>query len=122
MPASMSPNVKAAVCSCLAALLFTSACGQQTGAGTQAADERAIRELDGQWSKAAAASDLDSTVSYYRDDATLLPPNAAVVVGKPAIRALWASMLVPGSSISWQPNQVMVSRSGDLAYLTGTYI
>ena len=74
-----------------------------------------------EWSKTAAANDLEGTVSYYSDDATLLPPNASAVTGKPAIHALWASMLSPGSTISWQANKVEVSRSGDLAYLTGSY-
>lgn len=65
-----------AFCGCLALLLLATACNQQTPADTRAADESAIRDLDAQWSKTAAANDLEGTISYYSDDASLLPPNA----------------------------------------------
>ena len=78
---------KTAVCGCFALLLLVSACGQQTPADTRAADENAIRDLDAQWSKTAAANDLEGTVSYYSDDASILPPNAPSASGKQAIRA-----------------------------------
>ena len=113
--------IRFAFCSCLGALLLVSGCGPQMP-DTRAADEIAIRELDAQWSKTAAANDVDGTVSYYSDDATLLPPNAPIAVGKQAIRASWASLLGPGVSVSWQVSKVEVSRSGDLAYLVGTYL
>jgi uncharacterized protein (TIGR02246 family) len=106
---------------CLALVLFISACGQQTPPDTRSADESTIRDLDAQWSKTAAANDLDGAVSYYSEDAALLPPNAPVATGKPAIRAIWATLLVPGASVSWQPSNVEVARSSDLAYSMGSY-
>jgi uncharacterized protein (TIGR02246 family) len=106
---------------CLVLVLFVSACGQQTPPDTRAADEAAIRDADIQWSKTAATNDVDGTISYYSDDASVLPPNASIVSGKQAIRAVWASLLVPGASESWQPSKVEVSRSGDLAYTMGVY-
>ncbi len=112
---------KAAFCACLALLLISSSC-QHTPAETRAADETTIRDLDAQWSKTAAANDLDGTVSYYSDDAILLPPNAPIATSKQAIRASWASLLGPGVSVSWKVSKVEVSRSGDLGYLIGTYL
>ncbi len=106
---------------CLSLLLLTSACTQQPP-DTRAADEAAIRDLDAQWSKAASANDLDGTVAFYSDDATVLPPNAPIATTKAAIRALWTSLLVPGAAVSWQATKVEVSRSGDLGYLLGTYV
>jgi len=111
---------KAVFCAGLTLLVLASSCGQQM-ADTRAADESAIRDLDAQWSKAAGANDLESTVSFYSDDATLLPPDAPIAIGKQAIRASWASMLGPGVSISWSVSKVEVARSGDLAYLIGVY-
>jgi uncharacterized protein (TIGR02246 family) len=111
----------AAFCACLASLLLASSCGQPAPVDTRAADEKAIRDLDAQWSRTAAANDLEGTVSFYTDDATLLPPNAPIAVGKQAIRASWASLLGPGVAVSWQVKSVEVARSGDLAYLIGTY-
>ena len=103
---------------CLALLSFTVACQQ---ADTRAADESALKDLDAQWSKAAAAKDLEITVSYYADDAVLMPPNAPVAAGA-AIRDFWKSMIAsPGFAGGWKATKVEVSRSGDLAYLRGSY-
>jgi uncharacterized protein (TIGR02246 family) len=111
----------AVFCACLASLLFAASCGQPAPVDTRAADEKAIRDLDAQWSRTAAANDLEGTVSFYTDDATLLPPNAPIAIGKQAIRASWASLLGPGVAVSWQVKSVEVARSGDLAYLIGAY-
>ena len=106
---------------CLGLLLATSACTQQPSADNHAAEEAALRATDAQWSKTAALHDLDGTVAYYSDDAILLPPNAPIVADKAAIRALWAEMVAPTSSISWQVSKVEVARSGELGYVTGVY-
>ena len=110
-------------CACVAILLVSSACNQQAQQppDNRAADESTIRNLDAQWSKTAAAGDLEGTVSYYSDDASAFPPNSPIATGKQAIHATWASLLTPGVSVSWQASKVEVSRSGDLAYLTGMY-
>ncbi len=110
-----------ALCACLALLLFASACTQPPQPDTRAADEAAVRDADAQWSKTAGSGDVDGTVSYYVDDASLLPPNAPIANGKQAIRAMWASLLVPGTTISWDASKVEVARSGDLATVMGTY-
>src|SRR5271157_5887189 len=111
----------AVFCGCLAIFLLASGCGPQTPPDTRAAYEKAIRDLDAQWAKAAVDKDLDATVSYYSDDASLLPPNAPIATGNHAIRAVWAPILGPDVSLSWSPSKVEVARSGDLAYLIGVY-
>jgi len=108
-------------CCCVALLLLASACTQQTPPDTRAADESAVRDADAQWAKTAMTNDLDGTVSYYTDDASMLPPNAPIATGKPAIRAVWATMLSPDTAVSWQVTKADVARSGDLAYVMGTY-
>lgn len=113
---------KLVLCICLVlALLVPAACTKKTAADTRAADESAIRNLDAQWSKTAAANDLEGAVSYYSDDASMLPPNAPIATGKPAIRAVWATLLNPDVAVTWQVSKVEVARSGDLAYLVGVY-
>lgn len=106
---------------CLALLLFASGCGSGTPKDTRAADESALRAADAEWSKAAASKDLNATVSYYSDDASLLAPNAPIASGKESIREAWNSMLGPDVSLTWQADKVDVARSGDLAYVTGAY-
>ncbi len=112
---------KAVYCGCLALILIASGCTQQPAADTRAADEAAVKDTDAQWSKAAMANDLDGTVSFYSDDASLLPPNAPIATGKAAIRAVWAAMLTPDTTVSWQVTKADVARSGDMAYVVGTY-
>jgi uncharacterized protein (TIGR02246 family) len=115
-------NVRLVLCGCLSVLLLASSCARQQPADLRAADEATIRALDAQWSKTAAAHDLEGTVAYYSDDATLLPPNAPMATDKQAIRASWAGLLAPDVAVSWQVSKVEVSRSGDMAYLVGTYL
>lgn len=113
-------KLQLALCGCLALLLLSAACNQ-TPPDTRAADEAAIRDADAQWSKTAGTKDLEGTVAYYTDDATVLSPNAPMTTGKQAIRAVWAELLGPGTSIAWQANKAEVARSGDLSYIMGTY-
>lgn len=109
------------LCACLVLLLVTSACTPPLPPDTRAADETAIRDADAQWSKTAGAGDLDGTVAYYAEDASVLAPNAPIASDKQSIRGAWASLLGSGASISWQATKVEVARSGDMAYIQGTY-
>jgi ketosteroid isomerase-like protein len=83
--------------------------------------EQAVREADAEWSKVAAAKDLDKTVSFYADDAIVLPPNQATVTSKTGIRDLWKGLLDSLTDISWTTTRVEVAKSGDMAFLVGTY-
>jgi len=84
--------------------------------------ESALRDLDAQWSAAAAAKDLDKTVSYYADGANVMAPNGPAATTKEAIRAAWKELLtIPGANLSWTATKVEVASSGDMAYSTGTY-
>lgn len=113
--------------SSLGLVVFMSACQQQpqpvqAPPDTRAGDETTIRDLDTQWSKTAAAKDVEGFVSFVADEGSLLPPNVPIQAGKEAIRK-WASELMasPGFAVSWQPTKVEVSRGGDLGYTLGTY-
>jgi uncharacterized protein (TIGR02246 family) len=106
---------------CFTLLLMTPACTKTTLPDTRAADEAAIRELDAQWPKAALANDLEATVSYYTDDAYLLPPNEPMAIGKKVICESWGRLLGPGVATSWTVTKVDVAQAGDIAYLIGVY-
>ena len=81
-----------------------------------------LRDLDAQWAKAAAAKDVEQTIGYYSDDAMVLPPNATSAATKEAIRNVWKDMFAsPGLVISWQPTRVQVGKSGEMAWVRGTY-
>ena len=84
--------------------------------------EQALRDLDDQWSKAAVSKDVDKAVSYYAADAVVMPPNAAAVTTKDAIRKVWSETLTnPGATMSWKASKVEVAKSGDIGFVSGTY-
>ena len=90
-------------------------------AGTKGTDEQVVRDADAAWSKAAGAKDLDKTVSFYADDAMVLPPNDTAKTSKDAIRALWKDLIGSVTSVSWTATRVEMAKSGEMACLTGTY-
>jgi len=84
--------------------------------------ERILRDLDAQWSKAAAAKDLEQTIAYYSDDAIVLPPNARSAATKEAIRNFWKDLLTrSGLVITWEPARVQLGKSGEMAWVSGAY-
>ena len=91
-------------------------------AGTTRPAERILRDLDAQWSKAAAAKDLEQTVAFYTDDAIVLPPNATSAATKETVRNLWKDLLAaPGLVISWRPSKVKLGHNGAMAWVSGAY-
>ena len=57
------------------------AANQQEIQQARAADEAAIRAASAAWSQSATAKDLDKAVSFYADDAVILPDKAPAVRG-----------------------------------------
>ena len=105
---------------CIALLLFSLLC-VASGADTKAI-EKALRDLDAQWSAAAGAKDLEKTIAFYSGDAIVLPTNAPAATTKEAIRNTWKDLLAsPGLAINWKTTKVEVAKSGDIAYTIGTY-
>ena len=111
-------KTKIILAGCLALLSFTIAF-PAPAADTKI--EQALRDLDAQWSAAAAAKDLDKTVSFYSDDAVVMPPNEAAVTTKEGVRNLWKGLIDSVTSVSWKATRVEMAKSGDMACLTGTY-
>ena len=84
--------------------------------------EQLLRDLDAKWAKAAAAKDVEQTTAFYSNDAIVFPPNATSAATKEAIRNGWKEMFAsPGFVISWQPTRVQVAKTGEMAWVSGTY-
>lgn len=112
-------KTKFVLAGCLALLSFTIVC-PAPAADTKI--DQALRDLDAQWSKAAGSKDLDKTVSYYSDDAIVMPPNASAATTKEAVRKVWGDLIAsPGLVISWKAIKVEVAKSGDIGFVSGTY-
>jgi uncharacterized protein (TIGR02246 family) len=89
---------------------------------TRAADEAAIRASVREWSAAAQAKDAAKFVSFYGEDAAVMLEDAPDINGLPAIReGIGGMMQDPSFALSFEADKVVVARSGDLAYETGTY-
>jgi ketosteroid isomerase-like protein len=70
------------------------------------------------WAAATAGGDFERALAYWTDDAMVLPPDQPAVVGKEEIRAfVQHAASNPGFSISWEPELVEVSDSGDMGYM-----
>ena len=51
-----------------------------------------------------------------------MPPNGPIGKGRAAIQQTWASMMgTPGFDLTFTPEQIIVSSSGDMALDRGTY-
>ena len=85
-----------------------------------AAEEAEIRATDTRWQEAVKARDAERAASFWADDATIYPPNAAAVTGKDAIHAYVAGAFAsPDFSITWTTDNVVLSQAGDMAYSSG---
>jgi len=100
----------------LCASLVCAGCSSSSG-DTEPA-RTALIETSRDWARAAAGGDVDRIVSFWADDAVVFPPDQAAVVGKSAIRQfVQASLRLPKFSITWEPEQARLSKSGDMGYL-----
>ena len=81
-------------------------------------DAEKIMQLSKDWSKAASTGDVSKTMSYWADDAILISSGQPVLNGKASIKKMVeGSFKIPGFRISWEPQNVVVSESGDMAYI-----
>lgn len=88
-----------------------------------AAERAALLRTDQAWSQAAASKDVEKTLWFWTDDATVYPPGQPAVVGKDAIRRyVTEGFGMPGFSIGWETSAFEVSASGDMAYGLGTNV
>jgi len=89
---------------------------------TRAADEAAIRASIVSWAAAAQAKDVERFVSVYADDAVLMLEDVPDISGIAALReGVGGMMQDPHFALSFEPDNVVVARSGDLAYETGSF-
>ena len=108
----------------MVAVLVAVGCAQRPAEppDTRAADEAAIRASIREWSAAAQAKDAAKFVSFYADDAVVMMAGAPDISGIAAIReGIGGMMQDPAFALSFAADNVVVARSGDLAYETGAY-
>jgi uncharacterized protein (TIGR02246 family) len=99
------------------------AAGANASAAADAgADEKAIRGQVDHWLQLVKSKDAAAIAGMYTDDGAVMPPNGPIGKGHDAIQKTWASMMqTPGFDLSFAPEQIIVSSSGDMALDRGTY-
>ena len=86
------------------------------------ADEQAIRRQVDRWLQLVKAKDAAGIAALYAEDGAVMPPNAPIGKGRGAVQQTWASMMgTPGFDLTFTPEQIVVSSSGDMALDRGTY-
>ena len=118
----------------LALLASVAACQQQGGeeAGTTeetpavdaATVEQSIRDAADRFEQAMLAGDAATLSSFYTDDAVVLAQGQPKVEGIDAIRAEFDAMSpeeARPTAFSLDPESIVVSESGDMAYDVGTF-
>ncbi|MDP6823730.1 MAG: DUF4440 domain-containing protein [Dehalococcoidia bacterium] len=85
-----------------------------------AVEQAAIQEVDRQGVAAHDARDVEAFLGFLTDDARMLPPNEPTLEGKPAIREMLEELYaLPDFSVIHHPaDRIVVSQSGDLAYIS----
>src|SRR5687768_11993954 len=87
-----------------------------------AGDEQAIRAQVDHWLQLVKAKDAAGIAELYAEDGAVMPPNAPIGKGRAAIQQTWASMMrTPGFGLTFAPEQIVVSSSGDMALDRGAY-
>ena len=72
--------------------------------------------------QAAAARGAEGFLSFFADDAAILPKSGAPITGKEALakafRETWAQ---PGYSLQWTPLKAEMASGSDIGYTYGSY-
>lgn len=72
---------------------------------------------------AIATRDLEQVVSFYAEDAVLMPAAVPTIDDKAAIREEWDNVLaIPDFENESSLTRMEISGRGDLAYTSGTYV
>src|SRR5712691_4165236 len=76
---------------------------------------------DAEWAAVSSKGrDIERILSYWTDDAIVLPPGLPAISGKQALREyVESSWKVPGFRITWTSTDVTFSPDGNLAYMLG---
>jgi uncharacterized protein (TIGR02246 family) len=102
-------------------LAFATSC-TRTQVTAREAGVNAVREDQAQWLKDFQSKDLDKIVSHFSDAAIIIDNGDPPVRGREAAKNIYRAFAAdPASSLTFSPSLIEVSKSGDLAYVVGSY-
>jgi ketosteroid isomerase-like protein len=80
-----------------------------------------LRQLEGEFMKAAAEHGSQGYLSYYADDSVELPNGGPIIQGKANIAKTMGFLDQKDNHLTWTPVGADISASGDLGYTYGTF-
>jgi len=82
-------------------------------------ERKNLERRDAEWSALASEGrDVEAILSYWTDDAIVIPPGLPTVSGKDALRQyVTESLRIPGFRISWKSSAPVLSGDGSFAYM-----
>ena len=84
--------------------------------------EAEVRKSESAWANAIATKSLDQTIASYAPDAVTAGSAMFSAEGLAEFRNEWANIFArPGFSLSWKTERVAVTKSGTIAYTSGTW-
>ncbi len=115
----------------LATVVYLTACNTKTNKGENANSNapmdsiKSINEIlkaDIAWDSLSALNSAEGWLSFYTDDAIMMPPGEKVCIDKVSRAVSIKNMFAtPGVSMRFQGTKIEVSKSGELGYSTGVY-
>lgn len=82
------------------------------------AEQNKLMQLSRNWSDLAQTGNIDTLLTFWAEDAVMMPPGQPPLKGKEAIRSfVEASAQIPGFEISWEPVSAHLSPDGNMAYM-----
>jgi len=103
----------------VAPIVFPSA--HRTVAAAPKATVETLKQLEGEFMKAAAERGSQGYMSYYADDSVEVPNGAPLIQGKIEIAKGMGFLDDKSNQLLWTPVGGDISASGDLGYTYGNY-
>jgi ketosteroid isomerase-like protein len=88
---------------------------------TDKATAETMKQLEGDFLKAASEHGSAAYLSFYADHAVELPDGADAIVGKANIAKGMGFLDDKNNHLTWSPVAASISASGDMGYTWGTY-